>query len=51
MLMLTKYQKCIFLLAIMIFTGTARIRMTVRFWISIPDDPDAIYIDYYMLRA
>ena len=28
----------------MIFTDTARIRMTVRFWISMPDGPDAIDI-------
>ena len=42
--MLTKYQKCSFLSAIMIFTDTARIRMTVRFWIFPPDGPDAIYI-------
>ena len=33
-----------FLSAIMIFTDIARIRMTVRFWISMPDGPDAIYI-------
>ena len=44
MLMLTKYQKCIFFSAIMIFTDTAKIRMTVRFWISLPGGPDAIYI-------
>ena len=34
----------IFLSAIMIFTDTVRIRMTVRFWISMPAGPDAIYI-------
>ena len=44
LLMLTKYQKCSFLSAIMISTDTARIRMTVRFWICLPDGPDAIYI-------
>ena len=44
MLMLTKYQ---FLFsAIMIFTDITRKRMTVRFWISVPDGPDAIYIFY-----
>ena len=42
--MFTKYQKCIFLSAIMIITDTAGMRMTVRFWISMPDGPDAIYI-------
>ena len=44
MLMLKKYQKCLFLSATLIFTDTARIRMTVRFWISMLDGPDAIYI-------
>ena len=44
MLMLTTYQKFIFISAIMNFTDTARIRMTVRFWVFTPDGPDAIYI-------
>ena len=43
MLMLTKDQNCVFLSAIMIFTDTSRIRMTVKFWISMPGGPDAIY--------
>ena len=30
--------------AILIFTDTAKIRMTMRFWFSMPDGPDATYI-------
>ena len=44
MVMLTKNQKCIFLSATIIFKDTARIRMTMSFWISMPDSPDAIYM-------
>ena len=42
MVMFTIYD--IFPSATMIFTDTVRIRITVRFWISMPDGLDAIYI-------
>ena len=52
MVMFTIYDTCrsviknvyYFPSATMIFTETVRIRITVRFWISMPDDLHAIYI-------
>ena len=45
MIMLTKYQECVFLSAIMIFADiVCRTRTTLRLRISMPDGPDAIYI-------